>query len=77
MELVWKIAFHSILEIFHYSIPKLPIHSIPFFIPYHALVVVSGMLTKIILILKTPRMNSLYCIINDAILLLHEYLIVK
>ena len=38
---VWKIVFHSILEIFHsipfwhlpYSIPKFPFH----FIPYHAL----------------------------------------
>ena len=37
MELVWKIVFHSILEIFHsipfwhlpYSIPKFPFHSIP------------------------------------------------
>ena len=35
---VWKIVFHSILEIFHsipfwhlpYSIPKFPFHSIPF-----------------------------------------------
>ena len=42
---VWKIVFHSILEIFHsipfwhlpYSIPKFPFHSILFSIPYHAL----------------------------------------
>ena len=41
---VWKIVFHSILEIFHsipfwhlpYSIPKFPFHSIP----YHALLAV-------------------------------------
>ena len=42
---VWKIVFHSILEIFHsipfwylpYSIPKFPFHSIPFFIPFHTM----------------------------------------
>ena len=42
---VWKIAFHSILEIFHsipfwhlpYSLPKFPFHSIFHSIPYHAL----------------------------------------
>ena len=42
---VWKIVFDSILEIFHsisfrhviYSIPKFSFHSIPFFIPFHAL----------------------------------------
>ena len=42
---VWKIVFHSILEIFHsipfwhlpYSPPKFPFHSIFHSIPYHAL----------------------------------------
>ena len=45
MELVWKIVFYSILEIFHsipfwhliYSIPKFPFHSIPFSIPFHTM----------------------------------------
>ena len=42
--LVWKMVFHSILEIFYSilasSIPKFPLH----FIPYHALVVDSVLL---------------------------------
>ena len=45
MELVWKIVFYSILEIFHsipfwylpYSIPKFSFHSIPFSIPFHTM----------------------------------------
>ena len=42
---VWKIVFHSILEILHsipfwhlpHSIPKFPFHSIPFSIPFHTI----------------------------------------
>ena len=42
---VWKIVFHSILDIFHsipfwhlrYSIPKFPFHSIPFSISFHTM----------------------------------------
>ena len=79
---VWKIVFHSILEIFHsipfwhlpYCIPKFPFRSIPFHfpfhsIPYHALMVRIGLRRKRTAVYrkKLPKKACVHCSLEIAL----------
>ena len=73
---VWKIVFHSILEIFHsipfwhlpYSIPKFPFHSIP----YHALLAEASFLLrslgflKLLIVIFRFKKNTVYVFAKES-----------